>query len=189
MGSTGWACVRSSMPSSAESRSTVTASKSFSVCLQREGVPEMGWNPLARGFCRIVQTRRHEIASGGSAWAVPQGIAEQEGYGDLGTRVRVGIWESDVCRDDFIAKQEPHPGHNAVAVADAHAGVGQVKLEAADVLTCRRVRGSLQKRSEPLAGENVTSLRARAQLARIHIFNHTLTQRGDSLGCHRQLLS
>ena len=33
------------------------------------------------------------------------------------------------------------------------------------------------------------ALRARAQLARIHIFDHTLTQRGDSLGCHGQLLS
>src|ERR1700730_101499 len=32
---------------------------------------------------------RHEIASGGSAWAVPQGIAEQEGYGDLGMRAAV----------------------------------------------------------------------------------------------------
>src|ERR1700730_4803006 len=74
MGSTGWACVRSSMPSSAESRSTVTASKSCSVCLQREGVPEMGWNPLARVFCRIVQTRRHEIALGGSAAAVARAL-------------------------------------------------------------------------------------------------------------------
>jgi len=28
-----------------------------------------------------------------------------------------------------------------------------------------------------------------AQLARLHVFDHTLTQRGDSLGCHSQLLS
>src|SRR5437764_12899475 len=64
MGSTGWACVRSSIPSSAESRSTATLSNSCSVCLQREGLPEAGWNPIARVFCRIVQTRRHEIAGG-----------------------------------------------------------------------------------------------------------------------------
>jgi len=73
------------------------------------------------------------------------------------------------------AKQEPQPGHDAIAVADAHAGVGQVKLEAADVITGRRVRGSLQKCSKPLAGQNVASLRARAELARIHVFDHTLT--------------
>jgi len=29
----------------------------------------------------------------------------------------------------------------------------------------------------------------RAQLARIHVFDHTLTLRGGSFGCHRQLLS
>src|ERR1700687_1666919 len=29
----------------------------------------------------------------------------------------------------------------------------------------------------------------RTKLARVHVFDHTLTQRGDSLGCHRQLLS
>src|ERR1700730_18507268 len=62
-------------------------------------------SPHAR-LAGVRKAPRHEIASGGSAWAVPQGIAEQEGYGDLGTRVRVGIWESDVCRDDFIVQSE-----------------------------------------------------------------------------------
>ena len=32
-------------------------------------------------------------------------------------------------------------------------------------------------------------LRQRTKLARVHVFDHTLTQRGDSLGCHRQRLS
>jgi hypothetical protein len=36
---------------------------------------------------------------------------------------------------------------------------------------------------------NVTPLRVRSQLARVHVFDHTLAQRGDSLGCHSQLLS
>jgi len=51
------------------------------------------------------------------------------------------------------------------------------------------IRRSLEKRGKPLAGANVASLRTRAQLARVHVFDHTLTQRGDSLGCHKQLLS
>src|ERR1700736_1763654 len=32
-------------------------------------------------------------------------------------------------------------------------------------------------------------LRQRTKLARVHVFDHTLTQRGDGLGCHRQRLS
>src|SRR5271166_3431403 len=76
-------------------------------------------------------------------------------------------------------EQEPQPGHNAVSVTDAHARIGQVQLKSADILKGRYIRGSLQKPSEPLAGPNVTSLRARTELARIHIFDHTLTQRGD----------
>jgi transposase len=87
------------------------------------------------------------------------------------------------------AEQEAQPGHDAVAVTDADAGVGQVQLEGPDVLTCRRGGRPLQKRSKPLTAADVASLRARAELARIHIFNHTLTQRGDSFGCHKQLLS
>ena len=32
------------------------------------------------------------------------------------------------------AEQEPQPGHDAVAIADAHTGFGQVQLKAADIL-------------------------------------------------------
>ncbi len=38
------------------------------------------------------------------------------------------------------AEQEPQPGHDAIAVADAHTGLGQVQLEQPDVLGCGRVR-------------------------------------------------
>jgi hypothetical protein len=31
------------------------------------------------------------------------------------------------------AEQEPQPGHDAVAIADAHAGLGEVRLEAANI--------------------------------------------------------
>jgi hypothetical protein len=39
------------------------------------------------------------------------------------------------------AEQEPQPGHDAVAIADAHARLGQVQLEQADILRRGRVRG------------------------------------------------
>src|SRR6185437_15837301 len=87
------------------------------------------------------------------------------------------------------AEQEPQPGHDAVAVADARARLGQVQLEAADVLKCGRVWGALEKRSEPLAAADVAPLRARAQLARVHVLDHALAKRTDSIGGHRRLLS
>src|ERR1700681_1830391 len=86
-------------------------------------------------------------------------------------------------------EQEPQPSHDAVAGANTHVRFCQVQLEAADILKGRGIRGSLQKCREPLAAADVASLRTRAELARGHILDHTLTQRGDSLGCHRQLLS
>ena len=57
------------------------------------------------------------------------------------------------------AEQKPQPGHDAVTVADAHARLGQVQLEQADVLERGRLRGPLQKRSKSLAAADVTPLR------------------------------
>src|SRR6516164_7397366 len=99
---------------------------------------------------------------------------------DLGRKV-----QSPQCH----AEQEPQPGHDAVAVADARARLGQVQLEAADVLKCGRVWRALEKRSEPLAAADVAPLRARAQLARIHVFDQALAKRTDSIGGHGRLLS
>src|SRR5215813_12196590 len=84
---------------------------------------------------------------------------------------------------------KPQPGHDAVAIADAHAGLGQVQLEAADILGRRRVGGAMPKRGKPLAAANVTSLRARRELPRIHVLDHAMTQRGDGIRTHGKLLS
>ena len=87
------------------------------------------------------------------------------------------------------AEQEPHPGHNTVAIADARAGLGKIQLEPADVVGRRRVGGPLQKRGESLAAVNVAALGVRAELARGHVFDHALAQRADGVRTHRQLLS
>src|SRR4029077_7057867 len=79
--------------------------------------------------------------------------------------------------------------HDAVTAADAHAGLGQVQLKAAEVLDCGRVRRPLEKRGEPPAAANVASLRAGTELARLHVLDHALAQRGDDIRTHRQLLS
>jgi|GEM_PF-5786651 hypothetical protein len=87
------------------------------------------------------------------------------------------------------AEQDPQPGHDAVAVADARARLGKMQLEPADVLGRSRIGRAIQKSSEPLAAVNVASLRARTELARVHVLDHASTKRADSIGAHRQLLS
>jgi hypothetical protein len=87
------------------------------------------------------------------------------------------------------AKQKPHPGHDAVAIADAHTGLGQVQLEAPDILTRRRLGGAVEKHSKPLAAVNVAPLRTRTELPRVHVLDHAMTQRGDGVLTHGKLLS
>src|SRR5712671_5751260 len=87
------------------------------------------------------------------------------------------------------AKQEPQPGHDAIAIADARARLGKLQLKPADILRCGRVRGPLEKRSEPLAAVNMAPLRSRAELACIHVLDHALAQRADRNRTHGQLLS
>ena len=87
------------------------------------------------------------------------------------------------------AEQELHPGHDAVAIANAHPGLGQVQLEAADVIGRGRVRRPLQKCSEPPAAVDVAPLRVCTKLARIHVLDHALTQRADNFRTHGKLLS
>src|SRR6516164_7918739 len=87
------------------------------------------------------------------------------------------------------AKQKPHPGHDAVAIADAHTGLGQVQLEAPDILSRRRVGGAVEKHSKPLAAVNVAPLRTRTELPRVHVLDHAMTERGDGVRSHGKLLS
>src|SRR6202521_1189734 len=87
------------------------------------------------------------------------------------------------------AKQEPQPGHDAVAIADARARLGKMQLKPADILQRGRIRGPLEKRSKPLAAVNMAPLRARTELASVHVLDHPMAQRADGIGAHRQLLS
>ena len=64
-----------------------------------------------------------------------------------------------------------------------------IVVETADVIRCGRVGRSLEKRSKTFAAADVAPLRARAELARVHVLDHPLAQRADRIGTHRQLLS
>src|SRR5712671_4612398 len=85
------------------------------------------------------------------------------------------------------AEQEPKPGHDAVAIADARPGLGQVQLEQADLVRRGRVGRALQVRGKPLAAADVASLRVRVELARAHVLDHALAQRADGIGTHGEL--
>src|SRR6202023_3399029 len=87
------------------------------------------------------------------------------------------------------AKQEPHPRHDAVAVADAHSRLRKVQLEPANVLGCRIVGRALEKRGESLAAMDVAFLRVATELARVHVLDHAPAQWADSMRTHGQLLS
>jgi hypothetical protein len=76
---------------------------------------------------------------------------------DLGRKVRSPLRH---------AKQEPQPGHDAVAAADAPTRLRKVQLELANVLGCRRVGRALQKCRESLAPGDAASLRVATELAR-----------------------
>src|SRR5450830_574110 len=87
------------------------------------------------------------------------------------------------------AEQEPQPGHDAVAVADAHTRLSQVQLEPADILGHSRIERPLEKRSKPPATADVALLRSRTELARVHVLDHALAQWADGIRTHRKLLS
>jgi hypothetical protein len=99
---------------------------------------------------------------------------------DLGGKI-----QSPQCH----AKQEPQPSHDAVAIADAHAGLGQVQLGPADILHRRRIGRATEKRGKSLAAMNVAPLCAGTEFPRVHVFDHAMTQRGDGARTHGKLLS
>src|SRR6516164_8327266 len=80
------------------------------------------------------------------------------------------------------AEQEAHPGHDPVAVADAGPALDEVQLEAAHLVGRRRVGRAFEPSGEPLAAIDVAALRVRIELARSHVFDHSLTQRTDGVG-------
>src|SRR5205814_414432 len=49
--------------------------------------------------------------------------------------------------------------------------------------------GALEKRSKTFAAANVASLRARTELAGVHVLDHPLAQWADGIRTHGQLLS
>jgi hypothetical protein len=127
---------------------------------------------------------------------------EVAGDGEQATRLVRAHYQRDLLRlADVIdlggkiqspqchAEQEPQPGHDAIAIANAHADLGQVQLEPADILARRGVGGAIEKRRKPFAAVNVAPLRARTELPRVHVLDHAMTQRADGVRTHEELLS
>src|SRR5262249_13813506 len=79
------------------------------------------------------------------------------------------------------AEQEPHPGHDAIAITDARTALDQIELKTAHLVGRCRIGRSFEQGGEPLVALDVAALRARIELARGHVFDHTLTQRTDTV--------
>jgi len=63
-----------------------------------------------------------------------------------------------------------------------------VELKAAHLVGRRRIGQTLEPGGKPLAALDVAALRVRIELARSHVFDHTLTQRTDGVGlAHEEL--
>ena len=78
------------------------------------------------------------------------------------------------------AEQEPHPGHDPIAIADARTALDEVQLKSAYLVGRRRIGRAFEPGGEPLAALNVAALRVWVELARSHVLDHALTQRTDS---------
>jgi hypothetical protein len=86
------------------------------------------------------------------------------------------------------AEQEPHPGHDPIAVTDARTALDQVELKKAHLVGRCGIGRALEPGGEPLTALDVAALRVRIELARSHVFDHTLTQRTDGVGlAHEEL--
>src|SRR5215813_2191848 len=79
------------------------------------------------------------------------------------------------------AEQEPHPGHDPIAVADAGPALDQVQLKSAHLVGRCRIGRAFEPGGEPLATVNVATLGVRVELAPSHVFDHTQTQRTDGV--------
>src|SRR5262245_39453211 len=82
-------------------------------------------------------------------------------YGSL----RGWISAARACR--LSVTQEPHSGHDAVAIDYAEAGLGQMQLKARNVIGGRRVGGALEECRKAFAALNAAALRTRSELARL----------------------
>src|SRR5438874_2968798 len=147
-------------------------------------------NDLARAQPAAIAERQHdmhlEIARHGEQ---PLGLLRAHYQRQLLRLLEVVDLGGKIVPPQRDAEQKPHPRHDPVAIADAQPALDQVQLEAADVVSCRRVGRAPQKRGKAPAAVDVASLRVAPQLAGGHILDHTLAQRADGgISGHRELL-
>src|SRR6478752_1213717 len=132
---------------------------------------------------------------------LPQQVERVGRQHDIAVLAALGLLDPDdlLRAVDVLDLQPDHfAGAQAAAIAEteqhahleaARDRLGKMQLKPADILRRGRVRGPLEKRSEPLAAVNMAPLRPRAELACIHVLDHALAQRADRNRTHGQLLS
>src|ERR671922_140137 len=86
---------------------------------------------------------------------------------------------SEIVSPERHPKQEPHSGHDPVAIGNARPALDEMKLEAADVVGRGGIRGALEECREPPAAVDVAPLRVATELACGHVLDHPLAQRAN----------
>src|SRR5258707_14614619 len=77
------------------------------------------------------------------------------------------------------AEQEPHPGHDPIAVADARPALDQVQLKSAHLVGRCRIGPAFEPGGETLAALGMTTVSVWVEVAGSHVLDHALTQRTE----------
>src|SRR5262252_10959409 len=104
----------------------------------------------------IAEGEHHVIPEAAGHGKQPLGLIGAQDERQLLLLLEVVDLGREIVPPQGDAKQELHPGHDAVAVADT--GFNQVQLEAADVIGGGRVGRALQERRKPPAAADVAAL-------------------------------
>src|SRR5262245_58297157 len=119
----------------------------------------------------IAYAEHHVIPEATGRGKQPLGLVGAHGEWELLRFLEVVDLGREIVPPQRDAEQELHPGHNAIAIADAQTTLDQVQLEAANVVGGGRVGRAFQERRKPSAAVDVVALRMGFELARRHVLD------------------
>ena len=106
----------------------------------------------------IAETEHHPDLEGPGHRQQPFGLVRAHDERQLLRLLEVIDLGGEIVPPERDTKQEPHPGHDAVAIADAQPALDQVQLEAAYSVGGGGVGRALEIGGEPLAAVDVAPL-------------------------------
>jgi len=131
-----------------------------------------GAQPAATG-----QRQRRPQLEAGRHRQEPPDLVPAQHRRDLPRLLQVVDLGSQIVPAQRHPQQELHPGHDPVAMHDAHPALGREQLEPADVVRRRRRRRAPRESREARTTAEMIASALPAESARPHVFDHPLTQR------------